>query len=237
MSDEKEVFTPPPMKHLQYVKNIRTSRVMIATPELAKRGDMAPCQSNGQLLTGHTVDVNADAKPMRVSKYVGFMENGRQSRLFTYTELLAAKPGAIPVDDPAEWGGDTSNVVALVQPGDGEQKPTGINPALSRDVATMQHHQALIDTAMVDEESVDGEQVETGEPSKAETQEPVTDGMNIAPIPDISGIEDEKEAKDLLKTWAMANFEIQLDGRLGVQKMLSECEAMIAPPADQQAAG
>lgn len=248
-------------KLIQYLKCLTNGRTFNYTEELAKRGDMVPCGSNGQLLTGHVAaEAEAAANGVRKSKFIGLMVDGEPGRLFNYTEQLSLKPGAVSIDHPDEWAGDTSNVVpeanvVNINPEPpvpvGEPAPILQAAALSRSASADAINQAEIDNQMAEanevvpgldgtDEATDltGNQGDSGD----DEIDPLPEAATVPPVefvvvPDVSKIADKDEAKSALCKWAFENFEVQIRRNYGVERMIVECQKLIDTPTPEAAAG
>lgn len=220
------------MSEEMWLKSTINSRVFRYTPELAARGDMVPCNAQGEVKEGSFDASGVDVSSLRKTKYIGFMkEDGSYGRLFFWTEELAIKAGAIFIDDPSHWGGDASGVIV---PGEEKQEaPKAVTKAapLSRAKPDETASELVVDNTKPAETSEPVEEV-PAETEETQEEPPESAEVSDAPlveivVPDISGL-DAKKAKDKMVEWAEYNFNEKLDRRMNVTTMQARCDELVA---------
>jgi hypothetical protein len=82
-----------------HLKNLKTGRVFIATDELLKRGDLMPCDAQGNVKGQHE-DLRPPCPERKITPFLGNLANGR---LLDYTQELALRPDLISIDTEEQW--------------------------------------------------------------------------------------------------------------------------------------
>ncbi len=197
------------MKKQTHLKSIGNGRVFLYSDTLATRDDMVACDASGKIAEGHTGDATAiDAKnERRITKFLGNVTNGV---LYPYTEYLAQRDDMVSIDTEKQWEtmretGEAPEQVknAIVPASSKKVEPT--TPGLSRDPIES------------------GKKVDP--PASAQ-------GSGEYSLPVIEGM-GAREAKTTLSDWALKNFNVTIDRRPKLDKIIDECRILSMSAMDK----
>lgn len=199
------------MNKQTHLKCISNGRVFIRTDNLAARGDMVPCNAEGQIAQGHIGDADAveAGQSRRKTRYLGNLKNGV---LYPYTDILATRDDMISIDTEEQW-----NLM----------KSTGEAPEIAENtvVPTLQRS---VNAPPIEPENApvipDPVPTISSDQGSGEFALPVIEGMGA------------REAKTVLSDWAKEKFNAELDRRVALPEFIKECE-LLAANAGNKAVG
>lgn len=187
----------------KFLKSTRNGRVFEYTDALFKRGDMVLCDSSGNVYQGQ-INANGDSVEIaRKAKYLGIPENGR---LLDWTEILAARPGVVPIDDPKEW-------YAIR----GETPPPEAEPTDAGEPTGSEAPEPI-----GDEEELSPLVIATAEAVMADRVQ----------IPDITGL-GKRDAKNVLAEWALFHYGETLNRGQTLEDLLDVCHGLLDTARNQ----
>lgn len=198
------------MKQTHLKKN---GRAFLFTENLAKRGDMVPCDAKGNIAVGHAGDAQSieATNNRRKTKYLGSTKNGV---LYPYTEYLAQRDEMELIDTIEQWE-------AMRNTGD----------------APKQDSNAIVPTTPA-AKPVD-ETVTLGRTKAEESEEipvAVQEGSGADSLPVIEGM-GAREAKTVLSDWAQANYNQKIDRRPPLDDVIKVCQEIASSNEQAQVAG
>lgn len=188
-----------------HLKSMKNGRVFPYTPLLANRGDMLPCDANGNISEGHQGDaIAADAKQQRrVTPFLGNLKNGV---LYPYTKYLAERSDMISIDTKEQW--ESMKEAGKAPP----VAPDTVAPVLKRP-----------EKAPETPEQPVAEEASTGAVLINEDLPP-PNGRLV--LPDITGL-GNRDAKTVLAAWSKEYYGHALDRRPALSEVLAECQSLI----------